>query len=78
MSEKTVQKPNAEDPYEMIEVRFPREGKDNPDVFIGHNGKAYIAKRGVPVKLPRCVYQVYLDAMRQQEAVDRFNDEHAS
>ena len=44
-----------------VDYTFPQ------DVEIGYNGQMFRAKAGVPVKIPQCVLQTYLDSMKEQE-----------
>ncbi len=53
-------------------ILFKDSGKYNDDVFVGYNGKSYIIKRGVPVKLPRPVYEILKQSMEQDNKTADF------
>ena len=44
-----------------VEHTFPE------DVEIGYQGQVFRIKGGVPVKVPQCILQTWLDAMKEQE-----------
>lgn len=61
-----------ETPYnpmkDMVQVRLPRAtGKEEDTLFVGLNGKGYNIKRGVPVNVPRPVYEILMERERQIE-----------
>ena len=61
---KTENKPAEE----RVELFVPRTGmKDEPDVFIGINGKSYLLPRGKSSLVPKAVYEEYMRAERAKE-----------
>lgn len=60
----------AEDPNEKVTIRVPRiHPKEDPNLFVGINGKNYIIPRGKAVKVPRFVKE---EIDRSEKAKDRF------
>lgn len=52
---------------ELVSVTLPRAtGKEENFVFVGLNGKGYTVMRGVPVRVPRPVYDILTESQRQQ------------
>ena len=48
---------------EYVTVTLPRAtGKEENFVFVGLNGKGYTVMRGVPVRVPRPVYDILAEA----------------
>lgn len=74
---KTTTAPNTEtetirDPMDdKIVLTLPRAtGKEESELFVGLNGKGYRIKKGVPVSVPRPVYDIVMEselARRKQE-----------
>lgn len=59
----------AYDPWEEVEYKLPRlPGSKNSDVFVRVNDRKYQIKRGVKVKIPRCVAEVLWNSEKQDEA----------
>ena len=53
---------------DLIPVTLPRAtGKEEDLVFVGLNGKGYTIRRGVPVRVPRAIYNILVESRRQQE-----------
>lgn len=60
----------VEDPNEKVTIRVPRiHPKEDPNLFVGINGKNYIIPRGKAVKVPRFVKE---EIDRSEKAKDRF------
>ena len=56
---------------ELVEVELFLDGdKYKDDVFVGVNGRTWVIKRGVPVKVPRYVKEVLDSAMKQTRAAN--------
>lgn len=52
---------------EYVTVTLPRAtGKEENFVFVGLNGKGYTVMRGVPVRVPRPVYDILAEAQARQ------------
>ncbi|MBQ1371843.1 MAG: hypothetical protein IIY70_02815 [Oscillospiraceae bacterium] len=63
----------ATDGTEYVSVTLPRAtGKEEDFVFVGLNGKGYTIRRGVPVQLPRPVYEILTESQRQQQRQQDF------
>lgn len=59
----------AYDPWEEVEYKIPRlPGSKNSDVFVRVNDRKYQIKRGVTVKIPRCVAEVLRNSETQDDA----------
>lgn len=68
MAEEKKQAAKQQDPWEMIEYKLPRvPGSRNADVFVRVNDHKYQIKRGVAVKIPRCVAEVLDNSQAQDE-----------
>ena len=53
---------------DMVTVTLPRAtGKEEDTVFVGLNGKGYTIKRGIPVRVPRPIYNILEESRRQME-----------
>lgn len=60
----------TEDPNEKETIRVQRiHPKEDPNLFVGINGKNYIIPRGKAVKVPRFVKE---EIERSERAKDRF------
>lgn len=69
-----------EKPYDpmkdMVDVRLPRAtGKEEDSLFVGLNGKGYNIKKGVPVRVPRPVYDILMERERQIDRQAAFEEE---
>ena len=65
-----VEEVETEDPNEKVTIRVPRiHPKEDPNLFVGINGKNYIIPRGKAVKVPRFVKE---EIERSEKAKDRF------
>ena len=54
---------------ELVSLRIPRERNDKEDsVWVCVNDRSFQIKKGVEVKVPRCVYNVLMRAQKQREA----------
>ncbi len=53
---------------DLVPVTLPRAtGKEEDFVFVALNGKGYTIRRGVPVRVPRPVFDVLNESQRQQQ-----------
>ncbi len=51
----------------LVTVTLPRAtGHEENYVFVGLNGKGYTVMRGVPVRVPRPVYDILMEAEAQK------------
>lgn len=56
-----------------VTVNLPRAtGKEEDFVFVGLNGKGYTIRRGVSVRVPRPVYEILRESLRQQQRQEDF------
>ena len=65
-------KTEAPTPYDPMKdyrtVTLPRAtGKEEDTVFVSINGKGYNIKKGVPVRVPRPVYEILRESERQKD-----------
>ena len=70
----------TEKPYDpmkdLVRVQLPRAtGKEEPEMFVALNGKGYTIRRGVPVNVPRPVYEILAERERQIERQAAFEAE---
>lgn len=77
MAKIETQKPETQKPYDpmkdLVTVTLPRAtGKEEDFVFVGLNGKGYNIKRGIPVRVPRPVYDILAERDRQIERQAEF------
>ena len=60
-------------------VLLPRAtGREEDFVFVALNGKAYKIRRGIPVRVPRPVYDILRESQRMQERQDRYDEQLAA
>jgi len=53
---------------DYINVTLPRAtGREEETLFVGLNGKGYTIRRGVTVPVPRPVYEILMEAQRQEQ-----------
>ena len=53
---------------DYVTISLPRAtGKEEDLVFVGLNGKGYTIRRGVSVQVPRPVYEILMEAQRQEQ-----------
>lgn len=66
----------AYDPMkDLVTVTLPRAtGKEENFVFVGLNGKGYTVMRGVPVRVPRPVYDILMESVRQEQRLNDWDD----
>lgn len=68
-TKETEQAVKAYDPWEEVEYKIPRQpGARNADVFVRVNDRKFQIKRGVTVKIPRCVAEVLDNTEKQDDA----------
>lgn len=62
---------------EMVKIKLPkaREGEE-PEVFVGVNGKAWRIRKGVPVEVPVYVAEVLQNAERADDQLDAFLEQN--
>lgn len=65
-SQETESCTGATEPDEVEVELFKDNGRYRDDVVVGVNGKLYVIKRGVRVKVPRAVKEI-LDHSREQD-----------
>lgn len=70
------QEPAKKDDYVTFQL-FRDSDKYSNDVFVGVNGKTYLIKRGVPVRMPRAVYEVIQNSEEQIYAADMYSEKEA-
>ena len=57
------------DPNELVEFEaFKDDDKYKDDIYVAVNGRRWQIKRGVPVKIPRYVYEVIKNSAEQDRA----------
>lgn len=55
------------EPSKLVTVTLPRAtGSEENFVFVGLNGKGWTIMRGVPVRVPRPVYDILAEAETQK------------
>lgn len=60
---------------ELVTVTLPRAtGREEDTLFVGLNGKGYNIKKGVPVRVPRPVYEILVESRRQDERRAAYSD----
>ncbi len=58
---------------DYVSVTLPRAtGREEDFVFVGLNGKGYTIRRGVTVRVPRPVYDILAESLRQQQRQQDF------
>lgn len=63
----------------MVTVQLPRAtGKEEKVLFVALNGKGYTIKKGVPVRVPRPVYDILMESQRQQIRQAEYEDAKAA
>jgi len=68
MAEKSTKDTVQKDPMqETVEVILPFVPGEPDQVFVGLNGKGYSIQRGQSVKLPKPVYDIYLESQRMKQ-----------
>ena len=60
----------------MVKIRIPRTKKDEEDVFVSVNMRAWLVKRGVEVEVPECVAEVLRHQEEMLEEIMLFEDQH--
>lgn len=63
---------------EMVTVRIPKSAGDDPTVFVGLNGQAWLIPRGKAVQVPRPVAQVLWRSDEFAEAAEAFEAKEAA
>ena len=61
---------------EMVEIRLPRDNsvRGEQQEFYSLNGKNYIIKRGVPVKVPRAVADLIENNQRAEDEAAEYQE----
>lgn len=54
-------------PNETYTIELPLDDEHQEDVFVGINGKTWMVKRGEPVEVPGCVYEVLMESMQMDK-----------
>ncbi len=53
---------------DYVTVTLPRAtGMEEEILFVGLNGKGYTIRRGIPVQVPRPVFDILTEAQRQEQ-----------
>ena len=68
--------PSKWDPHELVEIELFDDGEKYTgivDVAVG--GKNWRIERGIPVKIPRYVYQAWMDSQRQDKYTARLKNQ---
>lgn len=52
---------------EKVTIKIPLTREDNEPVFVAVNNRTWLIKRGTPVTVPKCVYEV----LQHQEEMQR-------
>lgn len=74
MAEKTNEKP-YNPMTDLRTVLLPRPtGKEESELFVALNGKGYRIRKGVPVSVPRPVYDIVMESERNKRRQDEFRD----
>lgn len=65
---------------DLVSLLIPKipGAKNQDDVFISVNGKNYLIRRGVEVKVPKNVRDVYESSVKAAEKADEYYFEKAS
>jgi len=72
--EKDTAPNRANNEEDLVEVRLPFISGEDPNVFVGLNGKGYIIKRGEKVKIPAAVAAILEESeARKQAKQERIN-----
>ena len=60
---------------EKIKITLPRAGKnEDPNLFVGINGKNYLVPKGKTSEVPKAVYDEIMRAQRAEEALYAYVD----
>lgn len=71
--------PKAKPPEEMVAVRlFKDNGRYKDDVFVAVNGRRFQIKRGVTVRVPKCVADVLEQSQLQDQATAALIEQKSS
>lgn len=71
--------PAPYDPWEdKVPFMIPKDRNKKGDVLVSVNDRDFLIKRGVPVDLPRPVYDVLVDQMMAEEQRDAYIEENIS
>lgn len=58
---------------DLVTVTLPRAtGQEEDFVFVGLNGKGYTIRRGIPVQVPRPVFDILTESRRQRQRQEDF------
>ena len=69
-------KPPYDPMKDMVRVQLPRAtGREETTLFVGLNGKGYNIKKGVPVNVPRPVYEILMESERMQERQAAYDEQ---
>lgn len=63
---KTVTVPN--DPWEKVSLRLPRDRNEGRGLYVCVNDHSFFIPRGQEVLVPRFIYEVVDNSLRQDEA----------
>lgn len=78
-AEVVTEAPVPYDPWEeKVPFMIPKDRNAKGDVPVTVNDRSFLIKRGVPVELPRPVYEVLVDKMNAEDQRDAFIEENIS
>jgi len=59
---------------DLVTVNLPKAtGREENFVFVGLNGKGYTILKGRPVRVPRPVYDILQEAIRQERRMEAWD-----
>ena len=61
----------------IVKIRLPKIRKDQPDEFVGVNGRTWLIKRGVTVEVPECVAEVLQHKEEMLEQIEAYEEQNA-
>lgn len=72
----------SEKPYnpmeDLVTVTLPRATGNEPNYeLVALNGKMWSIQKGATVQIPRPVYDILAESLRQEDRLHAFNEAHA-
>lgn len=75
MAEKAIKEQPYNPMTDLVTVTLPRAtGKEETELFVALNGKGYIIKKGIPVRVPRPVADIIEESERHRRRQDAFRE----